>query len=105
MGGLNQSPHLSNENDAKPQTYVRVWFVAFSDVLTLGIPLACHPLERASFSGRQVSGALSWRLLVSDVNPIKWKGSVYRISPRPTVEPSRCGSLDKGGLADQDGEV
>ena len=69
------------------------------------MPLAYHPLGRASFSALQVSGALAGRLLVFDVNLIKWKGSAYQISPRPTVEPSRCGSLDKGGLGDRDGEV
>ena len=69
------------------------------------MPLAYHPLERVSFSGLQVSEALVGRLLVFDVNLIKWKGSAYQISPRPTVEPSMCGSLDKEGLADRDGEV
>jgi len=60
MGGPNQSPYVSNENDAKPRTYVRLRFVAFSNVLTVGMPLAIHPPERANCSGRQVSGSLAW---------------------------------------------
>lgn len=60
MGGPNQSPHISNKNDAKPRTYVRPRFIAVSDVLTVGMLLAYHPLERANCSGRQVSGSPVW---------------------------------------------
>lgn len=60
-GWVNRGRYLPDENDAKPDTYVSIRLymslVGVGDVLTLGMPLGSHPLERVDSPGWQVSGA------------------------------------------------
>ena len=60
-GQANRGRHLSDENDTKPDSYISIrlymWSFCVGDVLTLGMPLASHPLETVDSSGWQVSGA------------------------------------------------